>query len=329
MTVAFITGAGGQDGTLLTQDLLARGQKVHGLFQKGTGTGTADAQPTAQGIVAHYGDLGDGHSVPSLIRQIQPDVIYNLGGISSVGFSWEEPGLTGRVSGQGAVDVFEAAWRLREETGKRVAVVQASSAEVFGSPETTPQTEDTPLAPVSPYGAAKAYAQSMGQAYRAKGLPLTTLILYAHESPLRPPSFVTRKITQAAARIAVDGSGELALGNMAAVRDWGWAPDYVAAMQLAADHLLSGDQGAEYVVATGAGHTVQDFVQAAFDAVGIQDWEKHVRVDPKFFRPADPALLVGNSAKIRRELGWAPTVSFEEVVQAMCSHDLELARTSA
>ncbi len=318
MTRAFITGVGGQDGTLLARNLIADGQEVHGMVQPGH-----SASNLPEGVALHEGDLGNPEGVSELIHSVAPQVIYNLGGISSVGYSWEQPALTGRISGQGAVEVFEAAWRLQEETGSPVAVIQASSAEVFGSPTHSPQTEDTPLAPVSPYGAAKAYAQNLAASYRAKGLPITSLILYAHESTLRPPTFVTRKITTAAARIAVEGGGTVSLGNLDAVRDWGWAPDYVVAMQKAAQELAAGDLGTEYVVATGIGHTVEDFVATAFAAVGISQWQDHVRIDPEFFRPADPALLVGDAAKIRERLGWAPALDFAQVVQTMCDYDLQ------
>ncbi len=323
MTRVLITGVGGQDGTLLSQLLLEQGQEVHGLVLPGHYRAGID-----QRVHLHTGDLSDGPSVARVVDQVEPQVIYNLGGISSVGRSWDEPALTGQVSGQGAVAVFEAARRLHTE-GLEVAVIQASSAEVFGSPSESPQTEATPLDPVSPYGAAKAYAQQMGRAYRSQGLPLTSLILYSHESVLRPPSFVTRKITQGAAQIAAAGGGELRLGNLAAVRDWGWAPDYVRAMKAAADALLAGDPGTEYVVATGVGHTVADFARAAFAAVGIEDWEAHVRVDPRFFRPVDPTLLIGDGTKIRTELRWEPSVDFGQLVANMALHDLEQVRGEA
>lgn len=313
-TRVFITGVAGQDGSLLAESLLADGAEVHGLVLPG--------QTHPGDVILHEGDLGAG--IAPIIDRVRPDVVFNLGGISSVGFSWENPALTGLVSGQGAVGVFDAAWKLQENSGKRVSVIQASSAEVFGSPTVVPQNERTPLAPVSPYGAAKAYAQNVGRAYRAKGLGLTTVILYPHESTRRPEGFVTRKITSTVARIAANGGGELRLGNMAAVRDWGWAPDYVQAMRLAADQLQAGFDGAEYVVATGVGHTVEQFVAAAFAAVGIDDWRNHVTVDPDLFRPVDPAQLIGDASRIRAELGWEPTVDFAELVRRMCVHDLEL-----
>lgn len=318
MRRVLITGASGQDGTLLAENLTASGHEVHGLIRPGQ---------TAPGTVnSHVGDLGNRESVESIVAAVKPETIFNLGGISSVGLSWDQPGLTGLVTGQGAVHVLDSAWSLQERTGSRVAVIQASSAEVFGSPTQSPQNEETPLAPLSPYGAAKAYAQNMVSAYRKKGLAATTLILYAHESTLRPEGFVTRKITKGAARIAINGGGTLELGNLAAVRDWGWAPDYVEAMVLAAADLHDGAQGTEYLVATGEGHTVEQFVREAFAAVGVQNWREHVTVNPKFFRPADPALLIGDSAKIREELGWRPTRTFRQIVSAMCQHDLQIER---
>jgi GDPmannose 4,6-dehydratase len=246
--------------------------------------------------------------------------VYNLGGISSVAYSWEHPVATGAVSGVGAVAVFEAAWRAQEASGSPVRVVQASSAEIFGQPDRVPQDEGTTVRPLSPYGAAKAYAHQMAAVYRARGLHVASCILYNHESPRRPPAFVTRKITQAAARIAADGEGVLALGNLDARRDWGWAPDYVDAMVRAARHTAAAD----YVVATGRTHSVAEFAAAAFARAGITDWERHVVVDARFVRPADADEVVGDASRARQELGWAPTVPFEEVVGRMVDHDVAI-----
>jgi GDPmannose 4,6-dehydratase len=195
----------------------------------------------------------------------------------------------------------------------QVSVVQASSAEIFGHAADAPQNEQTPIAPVSPYGVAKALGHFLVGTYRQRGLHASSVILYNHESPLRPPTFVTRKITQGAALIAQGLESTLSLGNLDVQRDWGWAPDYVEAMRLAASHDVAGD----YVIGTGVSHSVRDFVEAAFRASGITDWERHVEIDPAFVRPADPALQLADSSLARTELGWSPTVDFDELVKRM------------
>ncbi|MDR2564878.1 MAG: GDP-mannose 4,6-dehydratase [Bifidobacteriaceae bacterium] len=321
MSVALITGVGGQDGSYLSERLLGEGMDVHG-----TVLDTASENETRfvpAGVRIHAGDLAEPGSVAELIRALEPDEIYNLGGVSSVAQSWEDPLTTGRVNGTGAAAVFEAAWELQRRTGRGVRVLQASSGEIFGSPKDSPQTEATPIAPVSPYGAAKAYAHFMVEAYRAKGLFAVACILYNHESPRRPLSFVTRKITAGAALIAERGGGVLRLGNLDARRDWGWAPDYVDAMVRAVRH----PEPADYVVATGQAHSVADLAREAFACVGVEDWRAHVEVDPALARPADPHLLVGDPAKARRELGWAPTVDFAGMVARMVQADITSARS--
>jgi GDPmannose 4,6-dehydratase len=251
---------------------------------------------------------------------VAPDEIYNLGGISSVALSWQEPGLTAQVSGVAPGHVLKAAHDLQERSGTAVRVVQASSAEIFGAAEQVPQTEDTPVAPVTPYGAAKAYAHHLVGVWRARGLHASSCILYNHESPRRPEAFVTRKITAGAARIARGLQGELSLGNLDARRDWGWAPDYVRAMRLAA----RSDAPGTYVIATGVAHSVRDFVAAAFQAAGVGDWEERVVLDARFARPSDAPVQVGDPSRARDALGWAPTVGFEEIVARMVRHDLDL-----
>lgn len=323
MVTALITGVSGQDGSLLADLLLDEGAVVHGSVRTEQEAAALRAAAPA-GLVVHAADLTDPGALAALVAAVEPDEIYHLAGISSVGLSWEQPVLTGQVTGVGAVAVLDAAWRLQERLGRPVRVVQASSAEIFGVPDRTPQDERTALRPVSPYGAAKAYAHQMAQVFRARGLPVATCILYNHESPLRPESFVTRKITAGAARIAVRGAGTLALGNLDARRDWGWAPDYVDAMRRAARHHEAGD----YVIGTGRTHSVAEFVAAAFRRAGIERWEAHVTVDPRFVRPADPAEIVADAGRARRVLGWHPTVEFDEVVGRMVDHDLALARAA-
>ena len=316
MPTAFITGITGQDGGYLAEQLLAQGSSVHGLVRA-----AAEVAPTIAaypGVSLHVADLTDTAAVAGLLAEIAPDEIYNLAGISSVARSWQEPVATGLVSGLAAAGVLQSAFELSERTGRRVAVLQASSAEIFGNPGVWPQDESTPIAPVTPYGAAKAYAHHMARVYRARGLHAANVILYNHESPRRPPAFVTRKITQGAAMIARGEQDELALGNLDARRDWGWAPDYVDAMVRAARHDVADD----YVIATGRSHSVAEFVAAAFRAAGIDDWERHVRVDPAFVRPVDAVELTGDASRARVRLGWAPTVGFDEVVARMVRADL-------
>ncbi len=316
MTRAFLTGISGQDGGYLAELLHDQGADVHGLVRNAVDAEQVrDAMPWA-GL--HVGDLNDVDAIAGLIADLSPDEIYNLAGISSVAQSWQQPVATGLVSGLAAAGLVLAAWQLLESTGRAVRVVQASSAEIFGNPEISPQDESTPVVPITPYGAAKAYAHHMVGIYRSRGLHAVSMVLYNHESPRRPPTFVTRKITQGAARIAMGSSDPLSMGNLDARRDWGWAPDYVAAMVLAARH----ENPADYVIATGESHTVREFVEAAFRHAGVPDWEQYVRVDPAFVRPVDAVELTGNATRARRELGWAPTVDFGEIVGRMVDADL-------
>lgn len=334
MTVAFITGVQGQDGQLLSRVLLERGVEVHGLvYVPGAGSDSEPSvaplaaaldTPLLEGVTLHGGDLSAPGHLGQILREVRPDQIYNLGGISSVGQSWSLPVETGLATGLGAVGVFREALGLQEATGKPIAVVQASSAEIFGSPLESPQTEETPISPVSPYGAAKAYAHFMARSFRSRGLPVSNLIFYGHESPLRPSSFVSRKITQAVARISRGDAEPLRLGNIEAARDWGWAPDYVLAMTAAAGWSLETGEGDDFIVATGEAHTVKDFVRQAFAYVGIEDWERHIEIDPRFFRPVDPVTLVGDPSKARDVLGWEPQVSFQDLVGGMVQHDLDM-----
>lgn len=309
MSVALVTGATGQDGGYLVERLLAEGHEVHGLVRR---EDLGGALP--EGLVVHELDLGArADDLAALVDRVSPDELYNLGGISSVAHSWADPVLTARVSGVAAVVLLDSARRLQERRGREVRVLQPSSAEIFGEPAVSPQDEDTPIRPVSPYGATKAFAHHLASLERSRGLFTASVILYNHESPRRPPTFVTRKITSTVAAIAAGTADRLALGNLDARRDWGWAPDYVDAMVRALRH---GDPG-DYVVATGEAHSVRDFVAAAFAHVGIEDWEHHVVVDPAFLRPADPSLLVGDATRARTRLGWAPTVTFDALVGLM------------
>ncbi len=313
-----ITGVTGQDGSYLAERLLADGSAVHGLVRPGDAAADRLAARHPE-IVLHAGDLADPQRLSALVADIRPVEIYHLAGISSVAQSWQQPLLTGAVTGLATAALLQAAWELSDRSGEPVRYVQASSAEIFGNPATSPQDESTPVAPVNPYGAAKAYAHHLVGVYRGRGLHAVSAILYNHESPRRPGSFVTRKITSGAAAIARGESDRLVLGNLDARRDWGWAPDYVDAMVRAARHT----RAADYVIATGRGHAVRDFVAAAFAAAGVEDWQRYVHTDPALYRPADPTELVGNAARARTELGWVPTVTFEELVARMVRADLD------
>ena len=306
---ALVTGIAGQDGSYLAERLLADGMEVHALVLE-----DEDPPHCPPGVTLHVGDVAEVETTRRLVLDLAPDELYNLAAVSSVAQSWQEPDLTARVNAMAAVALLESA-RL---VGPNVRLVQASSAEIFGSPEISPQDEDTPVRPVNPYGAAKAYAHLAAGVYRNHGLHASCAILYNHESPRRPERFVTRKITSTVAAIARGEADELVLGNVDARRDWGWAPDYVDAMVRAARAPVPDD----YVVATGIGHSVRDFVAAAFAAAGIDDWEPLVRQDEAFMRPLDPTELVGDASRARTVLGWAPTVPFEEVVARMVAADL-------
>ena len=315
---ALVTGATGQDGSYLVEQLLAEGAEVHALVRDEDGAHGATSLPP--GVHAHVADLTDGRALEDVVARVAPGELYNLGGLSSVALSWEEPALTAQVTGVAVGYLLRAAFELQERTGEPVRVVQASSAEIFGHAVQVPQDEDTPVRPLTPYGAAKAYAHHLVGVYRARGLHASACILYNHESPRRPEAFVTRKITAGAARIARGLQDGLAMGNLDARRDWGWAPDYVSAMVLAA----RADAARDYVVATGVAHSVRDFVAAAFRAAGIDDWESRVTLDPRFARPSDAPEQVGDAGRARELLGWAPTVDFDEIVRRMVENDLAL-----
>jgi GDPmannose 4,6-dehydratase len=263
------------------------------------------------------GDLEDQQSLIRAVQEAEPDEVYNLAGISSVALSWREPLLTAEVTGLGLLRLLLAVTAFTERTGRSTRLVQASSAEIFGFAE-PPQSELTAISPVTPYGAAKAFAHHAVAVYRQAGAQVSSVILYNHESPRRPENFVTRRITSTVARIARGSQERLRLGNLDARRDWGFAGDYAKAMHLVARHPKPDD----FVVATGESRSVRDFVAAAFSAAGIADWQKLVEVDPEFVRPADPGEQRGDATKARTVLGWRPQVGFDELVAMMVSADL-------
>lgn len=312
MMRALVTGVTGQDGSYLAEALVSAGLEVHGVVRDLGETVTAGVQP-------HRVDFTVEGGLAAVVSEVRPDVIYNLAAVSSVFRSWEEPTVTARVNALAVAELLAAARSLSEG----IRFVQASSAEIFGSPETAPQNESTPVRPTSPYGAAKAYAHGLVGVYRGAGMHASSVILYNHESPRRPETFVTRKITAAAARISRGLQDRLALGNLAARRDWGWAPDYVEALQLAAGADAPGD----YVIATGVAHSVEDFVALAFARAGIADWRAYVDVDDTLLRAGDAPEQRGDAAKARRVLGWRPSHDFEQIVSAMV--DADLARLDA
>jgi GDPmannose 4,6-dehydratase len=308
---AFITGVTGQDGSYLADLLLERGYEVHGLVRAGS-------RPT-EAIHVHEGDLRDYDSLAAALEAARPDEVYNLAAASSVAASWEDPALTGEVTGVGVARLLEAVRTKCPEA----RLFHASSNEIFGPVRGGSADETTPLAPRTPYGAAKAYAHHLVVGHReAYGLRCCNGILFNHESPRRDERFVTRKITRGAAAISLGEAGELRLGTLDTQRDWGYAPDYVEAMWL----MLQRDQPEDYVLATGIAHSVEDCVAVAFDHVGL-DWRAHVRLDDEFKRPAEADPVVGDASKARRELGWAPHTGFEEMIRLMVEHDLALLRT--
>ena len=309
---AFVTGISGQDGGYLAERLLADGVEVHALAN------VHEPPLDLPGVTLHTGDLLDTDGVRRLLLDLAPEEVYNLAALSSVARSWEEPDLTARLNGAAAVALMESAWLAQERSGRPVRLVQASSAEIFGEPARSPQDETTPLRPINPYGAAKAFAHLAAGVYRRRGLHAVGAILYNHESPRRPEQFVTRKITATVARIARGSDEVLRLGNLDARRDWGWAPDYVDAMVRAA----RAESPDDYVVATGVSHAVRDFVAAAFTHAGVTDWEGRVQVDDDLVRPADAAELVGDASRAHERLGWSPTVGFTDLVGRMVDADL-------
>jgi len=313
---ALITGITGQDGGYLAEQLARSGDAVHGLVRPG------EERPDSlfalgDAVVLHPVNLSDDAAVARALRNSAATEVYNLAGVSSVALSWEQPGLTAEVNGTFVARLLQLVWQEQERRGEQIAVVQASSAEIFADAAVAPQDESTPMSPRTPYGASKAFAHHLVQVFRARGMQASNAILYNHESPRRPASFVTRKITSTVAAIASGTASGIELGNLDARRDWGWAPEYVDAMVRLARHI----EGADVVIATGVSHTVADFVAAAFARVGIVDWQDLVTTNPAFVRPVDAVELVGNPARARDLLGWQPRVGFEELVGRMVDAD--------
>lgn len=318
---ALVTGITGQDGSYLTELLLSKGYEVHGLIRRSSSINTGridhlyqDPHEADARLFLHYGDLTDGSRLVTLLDSIQPDEVYNLGAQSHVRVSFDEPEYTGDTTGMGTVRLLEAIRAI----GLNTRFYQASSSEMFGA-TAPPQNEDTPFYPRSPYGAAKVYSYWITRNYReAYNLFACNGILFNHESPRRGDTFVTRKITRAVARIAAGAQSDLYLGNLDAVRDWGYAPEFVDAMW----RMLQADEPEDFVVATNTAYTVRDFLEHAFGHVGL-DWQQYVRFDERYLRPTEVDALIGDYSKANEKLGWAPSVLTPRLAAIMVDADMK------
>ena len=318
MARALITGITGQDGSYLAELLLDKGYEVHGLVRRTSTFNTQRIAHIRDRVALHYGDLVDSTSLMRLIRTVEPTEIYNLAAQSHVRVSFEMPEYTCDVTAAGVCRLLEAI----RVSGVRTRFYQASSSELYGKVEETPQTETTRFHPRSPYAAAKAYAFYMTQNYReAYNLFACNGILFNHESPRRGENFVTRKITRSIGRIVTGAQKKLPLGNLDARRDWGFAGDYVRGMW----QMLQLDTPDDYVLATGETHSVRDFLDTAFSHVGL-DWKEHVEIDSRQIRPSEVDLLLGDASKARQAFGWKPSVSFRQLVEMMVDADVDLAK---
>jgi GDPmannose 4,6-dehydratase len=314
---ALITGITGQDGSYLAELLLEQGYEVHGMVRRASTEKFDRIEHLRDRVTLHQGDLLDQRSLVDTLRAARPEEIYNLAAMSFVALSWVQPTLTADFTGVGVTRMLEAV----REACPEARFYQASSSEMFGKVREVPQSETTPLYPRSPYGVAKVYGHFITINYRESyGLHATSGILFNHESPRRGLEFVTRKITWHAAAIKHGLRDKLALGNLDAKRDWGYAKDYVKAMWL----MLQQDEPEDFVIATGKTHTVRECVEVAFDEAGLGDWERYVELDPQFLRPAEVDLLIGDPTKAKEQLGWVPETSFEELIRLMTRADLAL-----
>lgn len=328
MKKALITGITGQDGAYLAEFLLGRDYEVHGIIRRASTFNTdridhlyQDPHDPNARMFLHYGDLADGTGLRRVINEVQPDEFYNLGAQSHVKVSFDQPEYTADIVYTGTLRLLEALRDYIEVSGKAVRIYQAGSSEMFGA-SPPPQNEQTPFYPRSPYAASKVAAHWIAVNYReAYRMFVANGILFNHESPLRGETFVSRKITRAAGRIKLGLQEKLYLGNLEARRDWGFAGDYVEAMWL----MLQQAEADDYVVATGETHSVQELLEEAFGCLEL-DWQDHVAIDARYFRPTEVDALQGDAAKAREKLGWEPKVTFKELVRMMVDHDLELAR---
>jgi GDPmannose 4,6-dehydratase len=316
MKKALITGVTGQDGSYLAEWLLEQGYAVHGIVRRLSSDNYERIEHLIDHITLHQADLLDQLSLIDVMREVEPDEVYNLAAMSFVPTSWRQPVLTGEFTALGVTRMLEA---IRLLAPQRIRFYQASSSEMFGKVQAVPQSETTPFYPRSPYGIAKLYGHWITVNYRESyGMYCVSGMLFNHESPRRGLEFVTRRVTDGVARIKLGLANELRLGNLDARRDWGHAKDYTRAMWL----MLQQDQPDDYVIATGQTHSVREFVEVAFGHVGL-DWRKYVVQDPALFRPAEVDLLIGDPSKARRVLGWEPQISFTELVHEMVEADLQ------
>ena len=320
---ALITGITGQDGSYLAELLLAKGYEVHGIIRRSSTFNTGrldsiyqDPHASHRRLFLHYGDLADASALARLIGKVQPEEVYNLAAQSHVRVSFDAPEYTTDITATGTVRLLEAI----RETGIKPRFYQASSSEMFGLVQEVPQRETTPFYPRSPYGCAKVYSHWITGNYRESYcLHASSGILFNHESPRRGETFVTRKITRALARIKAGLQQQLFLGNLDAKRDWGYAKEYVEAMWL----MLQQEKPDDYVIATGETHTIREFLDVSFGHVGL-DWKKHVEIDPRYYRPAEVELLIGDASKAKSQLGWEPKTKFADLARLMVDADIQL-----
>jgi GDPmannose 4,6-dehydratase len=316
---ALITGITGQDGPYLAELLLEKGYEVHAVIRGQNNPKRAMVREVLPDVTLHNGDLTDMSSLMRALRDSQPDEVYNLGAVSFVAYSWENAFVTSDVTGMGVLNILEAVRLYAGDAPDSVRFYQASSSEMFGKVQQVPQTESTLLWPRSPYGVAKVYGHYMTINYRESyGMHASSGILFNHESPRRGVEFVTRKVSQAVARIKLGLQDELVMGNLDAKRDWGFAGDYVEAMWL----MLQQPTADDYVISTGETHSIHELLDVAFQHVGIEEWQPYVRQDPRFMRPAEVELLIGDATKAHTVLGWKPKVDFEGLVRMMVDADL-------
>ena len=324
MTRALITGITGQDGLYLAELLLSKGYEVFGLVRGQNNPKYDMVRKQVPGVQLLTGDLTDLSSLMRALETATPTEVYNLGAISFVAYSWENAHVTTEVTAKGVLNILEATRLFCGSDPGAVRFYQASSSEMFGKVQQVPQSEATLLWPRSPYGVAKVFGHYMTINYRESyGMHASSGILFNHESPRRGPEFVTRKVSMAVARIALGLQETVAMGNLDARRDWGFAGDYVDAMH----RMLQQPVADDYVVSTGETHSIRELLDVAFARVGIDDWSKHVELDKRFLRPAEVDLLIGDASKARSVLGWEPTVSFRDLVHMMVDADLEAARS--
>ncbi len=319
---ALVTGITGQDGSYLAELLLAKGYEVHGIIRRASSFNTqrlehiySDPHAAKHKLILHYGDLSDASGLSRLIGKIQPDEVYNLAAQSHVRVSFDAPEYTADIVGTGTIRLLEAI----REVGIKPRFYQASSSEMYGKVMEVPQTETTPFYPRSPYACAKVYSYWITVNYRESyGMHASNGILFNHESPRRGETFVTRKITRAVAAIKLGRQDKLFLGNIDSKRDWGFAKEYVEAMWL----MLQQPEPDDYVIATGETHSVREFLEVSFGHLGL-DWKKHVEIDPRYYRPAEVDLLIGDPTKAKKKLGWEPKVTFADLAKLMVDSDMK------